>query len=60
VIKLYGEVVIMPRDLVKLVCSECGEENYYTDKNKKTTPEKLELKKYCKVCRKATIHKEKK
>lgn len=48
------------RDLVKLICSECKNENYYTDKNKKTMPERMEIKKYCPHCRKHTIHKEKK
>ena len=48
------------RDLVKLVCADCKNENYYTDKNKKTTPERLEIKKYCPHCRKHTVHKEKK
>ena len=28
------------RDLVRLICTECKEENYYTDKNKKLNPEK--------------------
>jgi large subunit ribosomal protein L33 len=32
--------------------------NYTTTKNKKTTPDKLELKKYCPTCRKHTAHKE--
>ena len=32
------------RDKVKLICTECGEENYYTDKNKKNTPDRLEMK----------------
>jgi len=40
-------------------CSECGEENYLTEKEKKNTPDRLELKKYCPKCRKMTIHKEK-
>ena len=48
------------RDLVKLDCEECKNENYYTDKNKKTTPERMEIKKYCPHCRKHTNHKEKK
>ena len=48
------------RDLVKLVCADCKNENYYTDKNKKTTPERMEIKKYCPHCRKHTVHKEKK
>ena len=32
------------RELVKMICTECGEENYHTDKNKKNTPGRLELK----------------
>ena len=32
--------------------------NYNEEKNKKNTPEKLELNKYCKFCRKTTKHKE--
>ena len=48
------------RDLVRLICEECKEENYYTDKNKILNPERIEFKKYCPRCRKHTIHKEKK
>ncbi|MDY0209821.1 MAG: 50S ribosomal protein L33 [Acholeplasma sp.] len=48
------------RELVKLVCTECGEENYYTTKNKKTTPNRLEMKKYCPKSRTYTVHREKK
>lgn len=55
---MYGGIDM--RDLVKLVCTSCGEENYHTDKNKKTKPERLEFKKYCPRERKYTIHKEKK
>jgi len=42
-----------------LKCTECGEENYLTEKNKKTTTERLELMKFCPKCRKQTLHKEK-
>jgi large subunit ribosomal protein L33 len=35
-----------------------GTSRYITTKNKKTTPERLELKKYNAVLRKYTIHKE--
>ena len=49
---------ILMRDLVKLVCEECKNENYYTDKNKKLNPERIEFKKYCPKCKKHTIHKE--
>lgn len=43
---------------VKLQCTECGEINYYTTKNKKNNPERIELKKYCPRDKKHTIHKE--
>jgi len=45
-------------NLVKLKCAECKNINYYTNRNKKKIKEKLELKKFCKSCRKHTIHKE--
>ncbi|MBQ1288862.1 MAG: 50S ribosomal protein L33 [Erysipelotrichaceae bacterium] len=48
------------RDDTILRCSECGEENYISTRNKKKHPEKLEIKKYCSRCRKMTVHKEKK
>lgn len=47
------------RNFVKLVCTECGSENYYTDRNRKNVKEPLQLKKYCKKQRKTTLHKEK-
>ena len=43
-----------------LVCQECKEENYVTEKNVKNTTDRLELSKYCKRCQKHTVHKEKK
>jgi large subunit ribosomal protein L33 len=46
------------RDIVTLACAECKNRNYTTTKNKKTTPDKLELKKFCSTCRKHTAHKE--
>ncbi|MCD6097126.1 50S ribosomal protein L33 [bacterium] len=45
-------------NLIKLECSECHQINYYTRKNKKTLKNRLELKKFCKHCKKHTIHKE--
>lgn len=48
------------RDTIILKCTECGEENYITSKNKKNHTEKLEIKKYCPRCNKSTVHKEKK
>ncbi|MEK7635484.1 MAG: 50S ribosomal protein L33 [Patescibacteria group bacterium] len=44
-------------NLIKLRCSVCKRNNYYTRK-KKTLERKLELKKHCRWCRKHTIHKE--
>lgn len=46
------------RILIALVCSQCGSQNYITEKNKINTPDKLKLKKYCRRCRKKTEHKE--
>ncbi|MBI5199468.1 MAG: 50S ribosomal protein L33 [Nitrospirae bacterium] len=46
------------RDIILLTCTSCKNRNYSTKKNKKNTPDKLELKKYCKFCRAHTIHKE--
>ena len=41
-----------------LVCTVCKNRNYVTQRNKINTLEKLLLKKYCKVCKKKTDHKE--
>ena len=46
------------RAVLTLQCTECKNINYTEEKNKKNTPEKLELNKYCKFCRKTTKHKE--
>jgi len=44
-------------NLVKMRCSVCKRFNYYT-RRKKNQEKKLELKKYCKWCKKHTLHKE--
>ncbi|MEK7747768.1 MAG: 50S ribosomal protein L33 [Nitrospirota bacterium] len=46
------------QDIITLACPDCKERNYATSKNKKNDPERLELKKYCRRCRKHTPHKE--
>ena len=46
------------RDNIILKCTECGEENYIDTRNKKTHPERKEIKKYCPRCNKMTLHKE--
>jgi large subunit ribosomal protein L33 len=48
------------RDKIQLSCTECKQKNYQTTKNKKNTPGKLELKKFCRFCSKHTPHKESK
>jgi large subunit ribosomal protein L33 len=43
---------------IGLVCSVCKNRNYVSEKNKMETPEKLQLNKFCRHCRKVTKHKE--
>ncbi|BAH76614.1 MULTISPECIES: 50S ribosomal protein L33 [Solidesulfovibrio] len=43
---------------VQLQCTECKRKNYATEKNKKNTTGRMELKKYCPFDRKHTVHKE--
>ena len=43
---------------VTMRCSECKQRNYNTMKNKKNDPDRLEMKKYCRFCRKHTTHNE--
>ena len=40
------------RTRITLACSECKQRNYDTMKNKKNDPDRLEMNKYCKFCRK--------
>jgi large subunit ribosomal protein L33 len=48
----------MPRDKIILACSECKNRNYFTTKNKRVHPERVEWKKYCPRCNKHQLHKE--
>ncbi|MCM1055297.1 MAG: 50S ribosomal protein L33 [Bacteroides sp.] len=43
---------------ITLACTECKQRNYITKKNKKNNPDRIEMSKYCKFCRKHTPHKE--
>lgn len=45
---------------IGLVCGECKNQNYVTEKNRLNTSDPLKLKKYCPNCRKRTVHKERK
>ncbi len=48
------------RVLIGLVCEVCNRQNYVTEKNKVNTSGSIKLKKFCRHCRKRTVHKEKK
>jgi len=48
----------MVQEIITLVCSECKRRNYTSTKNKRKNPDKLQLKKYCRFCRKHILHKE--
>ena len=43
---------------VTLACTECKQRNYNTMKNKKNNADRIEMNKYCKFCKKHTLHKE--
>ena len=43
---------------ILLACTECKRRNYATNKNKKNTTVRLELKKYCPWDKKHTVHRE--
>jgi len=45
-------------DNIGLQCTECKRRNYITSVNKKNMRGKLEISKYCKFCKKHTLHKE--
>ena len=48
----------MPREIIQFQCTECKRRNYSNTKNKKTTTERIELKKFCPFCRKHQPHRE--
>ncbi|MFA6142392.1 MAG: 50S ribosomal protein L33 [Candidatus Omnitrophota bacterium] len=48
----------MAQELILLECKVCKNRNYPSTKNQKQNPDKLELKKFCKFCKKHTLHKE--
>ncbi|MBI4835143.1 MAG: 50S ribosomal protein L33 [Planctomycetes bacterium] len=47
------------REGIFLECTKCGDRYYRVTKNSKKTG-KLELKKFCRICRSHTVHKERK
>jgi len=46
------------REQIILECTVCKQRNYLSTRDKRKTPEKIEVKKYCKFDRKHTMHKE--
>ena len=48
----------MPREIITFQCQDCKNRNYTSTKNKKTTTERLEMKKFCPTCRKHQSHRE--
>ncbi len=46
------------RIVITLACTVCKERNYVTQKNKKNTSDRLELRKFCRRCRTQTAHRE--
>jgi len=50
------------REIVALVCTVCKSQNYITTRNKVNMDTKgkgkLQIKKYCRYCKKVTLHKE--
>jgi large subunit ribosomal protein L33 len=46
------------RDIVILACEACKRRNYTTTKNKRSTPDRFEFRKYCRFCRQHTSHRE--
>src|SRR5580692_13074454 len=58
IIPLFAITALYRDNIISIQCGDCKERNYSSTKNRKTTPDRLELKKFCKRCRKHTPHKE--
>lgn len=43
---------------ITLACQDCKQRNYNMTKDKKTHPDRMETKKYCRFCKAHTMHKE--
>ncbi|MEW6517432.1 MAG: 50S ribosomal protein L33 [candidate division FCPU426 bacterium] len=46
------------REIIYLSCGDCKRRTYISKKDKRKSPEKLSLKKFCRFCGKHTLHKE--
>jgi len=47
------------RTIVDMNCTECKAYTYHTEKNRRNSPDRVELKKFCPVDRKVTLFREK-
>lgn len=60
-VNFLGWILVMAKGntvRITLACGECKQRNYDVYKNKKNTPDRLEVNKYCPFCKKHTAHKE--
>ena len=46
------------REKITLACNDCKRRNYDTVKSKRNSPDRVELKKYCRWCGHHTTHRE--
>ena len=46
------------RIVIHLACDHCKRRNYYTTKNRRNDPDRLQFKKYCRWCRCHRVHRE--
>ncbi len=46
------------RETIHFQCTACNHITYNSTKDKRKNPERLELKKFCRFCRKHVLHKE--
>jgi len=46
------------RVIIDLACTECRNRNYTTQKNRRSDPDRIELRKFCRRCRGHRPHKE--
>jgi large subunit ribosomal protein L33 len=46
------------RTVINLSCEECNDRLYTSEKNRRNSPDRIELKKFCKTCRSHKMFKE--
>ena len=46
------------REKITLACNDCKRRNYDSVKSKRNTPDRVELRKYCRWCARHTTHRE--